>query len=183
MSLELPSWAVVSPARTEHIARVVALAGRWAQARGVSADEAARWHKAATLHDALKDAGPAELERYVPRGDWPQPLWHGPAAAEAAEQHGERDRGVLDAVRYHSVGFAGWDEVGRVLYLADYLEEGRRHAPGRRAALAARVPQQLHEVLVEVAAERLAWLLAQRKPVKRESWDFWNQLIGAGSSS
>ena len=48
---------------------------------------------------------------------------------------------MLDAVRYHSVGLAGWDMVGRVLYCADYLEPGRTLAREWRADLAARFPR------------------------------------------
>src|SRR5438045_6919947 len=94
--LELPPWAVVSPRGAEHIARVAALMESWGRARGISATEAGRWRRAALLHDALKDAGPEILSGYLPQDDWPAAVWHGPAAAEAAARHGERDRGVLD---------------------------------------------------------------------------------------
>lgn len=152
-------------------------------ARGLAPTQAARWHRAALLHDALRDAGAAELSRYTPQGDWPAALWHGPAAAAAAERHGESDRGVLDAVRYHSVGFADWDDVGRALYLADYLEPGREFDRTGRAALAARVPGEFALVLTEVAAQRVAGLLDAHQPVRKETFDFWNRLAGDATSS
>ena len=173
----------MSPKRREHIGRVAALAERWAGQLGVGDAETARWRRAALLHDALKDATPDQLAGYTPRGDWPDALWHGPAAAAAAEQHGERDRGVLDAVRYHSVGLARWDDVGKAVYLADYLEDGRGHARERRAALAARMPGDRAQVLIEVTADRLGWLLTKRQQIRQESWDFWNRIAGDGSSS
>ncbi|HEY2807133.1 MAG TPA: HD domain-containing protein, partial [Gemmatimonadales bacterium] len=138
---------MASPKRREHIQRVGALVGLWATARGSTAEEAGRWQRAVLLHDALKDADEETLARYAPQGDWPRQLWHGPAAAAAGAAHGELDPGVLDAVRYHSVGFAGWDDVGKVLYLADYLEPGRSHDSERRAGQAARVPRELEAVL------------------------------------
>ena len=111
----LPSWAVVTPARRAHIERVAALIDEWATVLEVSPVERARWLRAAWLHDALRDAPSAgELE-------------HGPRCAERLVLEGERDQGVLDAVRFHSVGYAGWDDVGRMLYLADHLEPGRSH--------------------------------------------------------
>ena len=113
----LPTWAVVTPQRVEHIDRVAALMGSWATALGLDSSQAARWQRAAIFHDALKDAGPERLARYAPQDGWHPKLWHGPAAAAAAAQHGERDPGVLSAVRYHSTGFAGWDGVGDALYL------------------------------------------------------------------
>src|SRR5690242_16469012 len=112
--MSLPPWAVVTAERRAHIERVAQLLAAWADALGVSASERARWLKAAYLHDALRDA-PLESA-----------FAHGPAAAERAAQDGETDRGVLDAVRYHTLGYAAWDDVGRMLYLADFLEPGRR---------------------------------------------------------
>ncbi len=53
---DLPAWAVVSPRRAGHIGRVAALLAQWAAARGVAAQEEARWRRAALLHDALRDA-------------------------------------------------------------------------------------------------------------------------------
>ena len=101
---------------------------------------------------------------------------HGPAAAELAARHGERDAGILDAVRYHSVGYAGWDPAGRMLYLSDYLEPGRAFREGERGALAPRVPEDPEAVLREVAAERLRWLIDSGWPLVRETVDFWNSL-------
>ncbi len=181
--IALPPWAIVTPERVAHITRVTSLIERWADERGVSPAEHARWRRAAQLHDALRDADEAVLAGYAPRGDWPQKLWHGPAAAAAAERDGETDRGVLDAVRYHSVGFAGWDEAGRMLYLADHLEPGRRHDRDTLDALAARVPADPGAVLAAVAARRLSWLVHEGRPIRKETWEFWNTLRDASSSS
>ena len=67
-------------------------------------------------------------------------LRHGPASAARAKAEGEVDRGVLDAVRYHSIGLAEWDMVGRALYCGDYLEPGRTSGKGARAELAGDFP-------------------------------------------
>ena len=182
-SVALPAWAVVTPARGAHIARVEALVARWAAGRGVSAVEAERWRRAAQLHDALRDAPAEVLARYAPQGSWPVNLWHGPAASAAAERNGETDRGVLDAVRYHSVGHAGWDETGRMLFLADYLEPGRSHDRPALDALAARVPGEPDAVLREVTARRIAWLAHHAKPIGKDTWEFWNSLVAGDSLS
>ncbi len=176
LALMLPPWAVVSPGRVEHILRVVALVDDWARTRALGGGEVGRWIRAAALHDALRDADDAVLARYAPQGEWPRKLWHGPAAAAAAALHGEKDEGVLNAVRYHSVGFTGWDDVGKALYLADYLEPGRDHEREASAALADRVPRELEAVLREVAAQRIGHLVATGKRIGKETWAFWNRL-------
>lgn len=175
-TLALPQWAVVTGQRAAHIARVAGLAAEWARAMGVSAAEAARWERAALLHDALRDAPPEVLARHTPQDGWPLKVWHGPAAAAAAAAHGETDAGVLDAVRFHTVGYAGWDACGRVLFLADYLEPGREHDRAALDALAARVPGDLDGVLRDVTARRIGWLLRHARPLRRETWELWNSL-------
>lgn len=163
--MSLPDWAVATPERRAHVARVVALIDQWAAEMRVPAHERARWSKAAWLHDALRDA-PAADE-----------LAHGPAAADRAAREGETDTGVLDAVRYHSLGYAGWDDVGRMLYLADYLEPGRSFDREGRAALAARVPAERNTVLREVTRRRIEWTVGSHWPLARETADFWNALV------
>jgi len=181
--VELPRWAQVSPRRIAHIARVVALVDQWAIARCAAAGERDRWRRAALLHDALRDAPEEGLRRFVSDSPWPLKTRHGPAAAAAAEADGERDAGVLDAVRYHSLGYAGWDDAGRMLYLADYLEPGRQHERETLDALARRVPVEPQAVLRAVAALRIGWRLKEGGPIARETWEFWNGLAAAPSSS
>ena len=178
----LPAWAVVTPRRAGHIAGVVELVERWARGMGVDPAEAGRWRRAALLHDALRDAPVEILGRHGPAPPgWPRSVWHGPAAAAAAAAHGESDRGVLEAVRFHSLGHAGWDAVGRMLYLADALEPGRRHERARLDALAARATGETDAVLREVTAMKLGWLLRDGGAIAGETWDFWNSLVADAS--
>jgi len=175
---------VVTPERVAHIGRVAALLERWAAERGVAAPEAARWRRAALLHDALRDASDDVLAGYCARPErWPRSIWHGPAAAAAARREGERDKGVLTAVHYHSLGYAPWDDAGRFLFLADYLEPGRAHQRPLLDALAERAPAEPDAVLREVAAIKVRWLLHVGRPIPRETWDFWNSLAAGRSSS
>ncbi len=162
--MSLPAWAEVTPARRGHIERVAALLSEWAGAMRVAPAERDRWLRAAWLHDALRDAPLADL------------MAHGPAAAERAAQDGERDRGVLDAVRYHTIGYAGWDDVGRLLYLADFLEPGRDFDRDGRRALAQRVPAERDAVLPEVARRRIEWVLRSGWSLLPETVAFWNAL-------
>lgn len=178
--LQLPSWARVTPARVGHIERVAALVTHWAERLRAAPADRDRWLRAVVLHDALKDAS-AELLRELAPDSWGvDALRHGPAAAALAARQGERDGGVLDAVRYHSVGFAGWDAAGRMLYVADYLEPGRRFDRHDRTALAARLPEDPAGVLREVARRRIAAVLHAGLPLLPETVAFWNALACGG---
>lgn len=175
-----PSWARIGDARRAHVERVARLLEEWAREMAVPHRERERWLRAAYLHDSLRDAQPAELERLAPDA-WEVPsLRHGPAAARMAQEHGEQDQGVLDAVRYHSVGYAGWDAVGRMLYLADYLEPGRDFQRAERRALAVRVPHDPDGVLRAIAAQRLHWVIQAGHRLVRETVGFWNALVASG---
>jgi len=174
----MPEWAVVSPKRLEHIERVARLVLHWAEEMGVPDSERNRWLRAVWLHDALRDAPMDELERWAPSVPGPAALRHGPASAARAKADGETDRGVLDAVRYHSVGLAEWDMVGRTLYCADFLEPGREHLNNERPALAARFPQDPTGVLREVASARIRHAVASGWPLSDPSVRFWNSLLG-----
>lgn len=179
----LPHWAVVTPARLDHIQRVAELAAEWAERMGVPDSERNRWLKAVWLHDALRDAPAAELEQWAASTNGPPELRHGPASAARAKAEGETDRGVLDAVRYHSLGLAEWDMVGRILYCADYLEPGRSFQPEQRADLAERLPEDPGGVLREVARSRLTHIIQSGWPVLEPTVRFWNSLAATGASS
>jgi len=175
----LPAWATASPERVAHIERVARLAAGWAERMGVTDHERQRWLRAVWLHDALRDADDAVLARWAPDASGPPSLRHGPASAARAKAEGETDQGVLDAVRYHSVGYGGWDMVGRVLYCADYLEPGRSFAREWRAKLAGRFADNPAAVLLEVAEERVGHLVRSRWPLIEPTVGFWNSLLAS----
>lgn len=180
MTAGLPPWAQVTAERRRHIERVAELLIGWATARDLPESERQRWIRAAVLHDALKDA-PVELLRELAPNAWStDALRHGPAAAEMAARLGETDRGVLDAARYHSVGYASWDDVGRMLYLADFLEPGRSGSDVERGALREQVPRDPRAVLRAVAELRLHRSMSLGQPLLRETVAFWNALVCDG---
>jgi HD superfamily phosphohydrolase YqeK len=160
----LPTWAEVGKKRRAHVRRMEALLDEWADEMGVSDRERRRWLKACWLHDALRDA------------DLPDGVSHGAAAADRASRNGESDRGVLSAVRYHSVGYAGWDDVGKMLYLADCLEPGRKKSRKERAEMANRVPRDRDGVLRQIVAQQIRSRLRKKRHVDPLMMEFWNSL-------
>ncbi len=166
----------MSPERIEHVYRVAALVSEWAEAMGVPDSERNRWLRAIWLHDALRDAPEEELTRWAPSMTGAVELRHGPASAARAKAEGEVDRGVLDAVRYHSVGLAEWDMVGRVLYCADFLEPGREFDVERRAELADLFPRDVRTVLRQVASSRVRHAIKRGWSLPDPTVRFWNSL-------
>jgi 2-amino-4-hydroxy-6-hydroxymethyldihydropteridine diphosphokinase len=178
---DLPAWTRAGEQRREHMRRVGELLGEWAAALGLSDTERTRWRAAGYLHDALREAPPEELRAEVP----PElrkaagKLLHGPAAAERLRAAGVRDESFLRAVTYHTIGHPDLDELGAALFIADYIEPGRRHQPEWLEELRARMPAEREEVLREVLRARLERLLRDGRPVRAETVALWNRLVGA----
>jgi HD superfamily phosphohydrolase YqeK len=179
----LPEWAIVTSERLEHIERVAELTARWAEQLGVPDSERHRWLRAVWLHDALRDAPVEELDRWAADSQGPVELRHGPASAARARAEGEEDRGVLDAVRYHSLGLAEWDMVGRILYCADYLDPGRPFDREQRAQLAERLAADPGAVLRDVARARFLHIVKSGWPVHDPTRRFWNSLVATDPKS
>ena len=176
----LPAWAEATDARRSHIARVAALMEEWARALALPEADVGRWRAAGVLHDALRDADPEELRGELPPElrDVPPSLVHGPAAAARLQAAGVRDEPLVEAVRWHTLGHARLDRLGRALYLADFLEPGRDFSVEWRASLRRRVPAELDEVLLEVLAARLRHLADGRRSIRPETLSFWNAVVG-----
>lgn len=174
MSDLLPAWAVASPKRREHVARVVALLERWAATMQLSEFEARAWRDAGWWHDALRDADEPTLRAMT--GDYERPLGmlHGPAAALRLEAGGEHREDVLSAVRWHTVGNVTWTRTGRALYMADFLEPGRSFMQVDRAFLADRVPESFDAVFRQVVKMRLEWAIREGKGLAAETVAMWN---------
>ena len=173
-TLDMPAWAQVKPKRLQHIERVVALLEEWAAKLKLPADEASRWRAAGILHDALRDAPEEMLRALSGEGKRPAEILHGPAAAVRAEQDGERRADVLDAIRFHTIGSPTWERTGKALFLADFLEPGRKFLKRERAAISARVPRDFDEAFRRCVQMRLEWSLREGLELFPETVALWN---------
>ena len=172
--VDLPPWAQLSDKRRGHVLRVTALLGEWATVMNISSSERLAWIDAGRLHDALKDAPEAELRALAGDVPYEAEMLHGPAAAARAARDGEQRIGVLDAIRYHTVGYLDWDRTGHALYMADFLEPGRKFSRRDRAFLAEQVPHDFFGVFRQVVRARLEWSLHEGHSLFPETVSLWN---------
>jgi HD superfamily phosphohydrolase YqeK len=177
----LPVWSHVGKKRFAHMRRVADLLGDWADRLELSADDRIRWRAAGYLHDALRESPHDELRALVPASltGLAGKLLHGPAAAERLRADGVEDENFLRAVAYHTIGHPDLDQLGRALFIADYIEPGRRYDPDLLADLRARMPAARDEVLRAVLRARLDRLLREGRPMRTETVAFWNVVNGA----
>jgi len=175
-TLELPSWAQVGEKRRAHIARVTALLAAWAPRLARDEAEAAAMRDVGLWHDALRDAPESLLRELTGDESSPAEILHGPAAAVMLEREGERRGEVLDAVRWHTIGAPTWGRVGRALYMADFLEPGRKFLVSDRAFLAAHAIYDFDGVFRQVLRMRLEWSLREGHELFPTAVAMWNQV-------
>lgn len=176
---QLPEWAQLSEKRRGHVARVAELLGQWAAA--IAPDNAGRWRAAGLLHDALKDAPTETLRALVPadKRDWPEPLLHAAAIEQSLREQGVADQELLIAVGYHPIGHAGFGLLGNALYIADFIEPGRKHMSDQLERWRARMPDNFDAVLYEVSRTRIARQMEEGRPLRMETVEFWNRQVRA----
>lgn len=175
-TLDLPDWARVSDKRAEHIQRVTGLLNAWAAAMRLPPTEARAFVDAGVLHDALRDATEAELRGITGDTESPVGLLHGPAAAIMLEKDGAMRADVLDAIRYHTVGNVRWGIIGRALFMADFLEPGRKFMRKDRYFLSLQVPNSFDTVFRQVVRMRLEWTVREGNQIFPETAALWNSL-------
>ena len=75
----------------------------------------------------------------------------------AKEKYGIEDEDVLNAIRYHTTGRPCMSTLEKILYIADYIEPGRKHASNllqiRRMAF-----QDLDKTLFKILEDTLSYL-------------------------
>lgn len=174
----LPSWAEAGRRRRRHMERVADLLERWAGDFGVGETTRVAWRAAGFLHDALRDAPPASLARRLPAlARLPGHARHGPAAAALLRREGVRDAELLHAIRWHTLGSRRFGLLGKLLYAADFVEPGRADRRRWRDGLRERAPAEIDQVLAEIAASRIDYLLRMERPVHPRTVRFWNSLV------
>lgn len=168
----------MSPARREHTQRVGRLLWKWSRALGHRKRKSQRWRAAGVLHDALKEEMPATLrdELGAAAEGWADPLLHGPACAKRLEDLGVDDPRLTQAIAFHTTGHPDFRSLGQALYIADYLDPGRKRMVRKRADWRRRMPLDWQAVLEEVAAAKISTLLERRVPIPDVTAEFWRSI-------
>jgi predicted HD superfamily hydrolase involved in NAD metabolism len=117
--------------RWEHTLRVAETSIRLARRFGADEQKA---EVAAILHDYCKFWPDEQLVRWIMDRGLPEDLlqfnkelWHAPVGAEVAEvRFGIQDEDILNAIRYHTSGRPQMSLLEKIVFLADYIEPGRR---------------------------------------------------------
>lgn len=122
---------------------------------------------AGLLHDCAKAMHGSELMAICEKGHLrmntaersnPTALLHAKVGAYLAEhKYGVTDNNILNAIRYHTTGRPDMSKLEKIIYIADYIEPGRKQLTGlemiRRIAY-----QDLDWTMENILANTLAYL-------------------------
>jgi predicted HD superfamily hydrolase involved in NAD metabolism len=140
---------------------------------------------AALMHDYAKAMRPevllAEARRrnlVIDPAEEAQPhLLHGPVAAALLQEQGlVTDAAVLDAIRWHTTGRAGMSLLEKVIWLADYIEPGRKF-PGVEEIRAA-AQADLDRALLMALEQTIIFVLQRGWPLHLSTVHARNWLLG-----
>lgn len=89
---------------------------------------------AAIFHDYAKYRSLDEMIDVIKSNDLPtdllsfhHELWHGPVASILVEKElGIDKQAIKDAIYWHTTGHANMTDLEKIIYLADYIEPGRK---------------------------------------------------------
>ena len=109
--------------RIKHTADVVITALKKARELGLDPEKV---RISATLHDSAKYLDQNEVKGFEIDGDVPKPVVHAFLGAFVAQNYlGITDDEIIDAIRYHTSGKADMTTLGKLIFVADMVEEGR----------------------------------------------------------
>ena len=161
-----------------HCERTAQHARKLAEHHRVDADKV---EAAALLHDFVKYYTREELDDAIAEigfgalefGALPEEIVHGPAAALLAEHRLDiSDKDVLEAISLHTTADAEMGDVAKIVFLADFTEEGR-DMPGAAEDRAACLGD-LDQAVLHVLARKLSHVLEQRQPIDPRAWQAYN---------
>lgn len=142
---------------------------------GIAAHDLARALNAdALLSEALEHGiEPGIVERHEPL------LLHGPVAARWLEHDDRYDNDtVIQAVRWHTTGFAGMDEVAKTVFLADKLDPNKVTRYPYLTKVQSLASFDLDSAIVEYIDRQIEYLLSRGFLIHPASLAFRNHLIG-----
>lgn len=95
----------------------------------------------------------------------------------ARERYGVADENILNAIHNHTTGRPGMSLLEKIVFIADYMEPGRNHAPNleeiRRMAF-----EDLDQTLLKILGDTLEYLDGGNgdiDPMTRKTWEYYKE--------
>lgn len=166
--------------RFQHVLRVEKKALELARRYHINFEQASI---AALVHDYAKERDDGEMINLIKSQDFSKelleygnPIWHGIVGAYIIEEElGITDQDILDAVRLHTTGAANMSELSKLIYVADYIEEGRDFPGVDEARRLSEI--DLDEAVKFEAYQTLNYLLKRKQRIYPKSIETYNTWV------
>lgn len=167
--------------RFEHTLRVVDESEKLAKHYGVDVSKA---RMAAVLHDYAKYRSMDEMRETVKEvPDLPEDLLHCSGeilhafvgAVYVKEELGISDKDILSAIQYHTTGRAKMSKLEKIIFLADYIEPGRKFPGLKKAQELAQ--EDLDEACLFALKNSIQYLLSEDLSIYRYTIEAYNDFI------
>lgn len=169
----------ITGSRFEHVLRVEKKAIELAQKYDADVEKASI---TGLLHDYAKQRSDSEFIKYINELeldpqllDYGSAIWHGVVGAEIVKNELKiYDEEILNAIRRHTVGAPYMTLIDQIVFMADYIEDGRDFEGVEQARLI--TEQSLQKGVTFQMKSTLAYLIAGNKPVfpaTIESYNAW----------
>lgn len=137
---------------------------------GISHDMCKKLPDDVMMAVAARDGNPiSDFEKNKPS------LLHGRAAAvKLYEDFNVTDKDLIDAVANHTFGKVGLGDLGKILYVADKIEPGRKHVTPEYIKV--KFNLSLDKMVKEVLKENTDYLILKGRAVAEESLAFYRSL-------
>jgi predicted HD superfamily hydrolase involved in NAD metabolism len=138
---------------------------------------------AAIFHDYAKFRPLEEMKEIIVREKMPPilleyspELWHAPVGAYLVEKEvGITDQEVLSAIKFHTAGRADMTLLEKVVYVADYIEPGRKFPGVEEVRELAK--ESLDAALIQAVKNTVFFLMKKDQPVYPKTMETYNYLI------
>ena len=141
-------------------------------------------YQSGLLHDYAKSYSTQVLRNYAAQQEisldeisWKEPqLLHGPVGALLLrEELKVEDPEILEAVYYHTTGAPGLGKLGKIIFLADVIEEGRSYPGVEKLRRAAR--EDLRAALIQALDQTIKLVIDRCNLLHPYSVAFRNELL------
>lgn len=138
---------------------------------------------AAIFHDYAKFRPKEEMKQIILNGggplevlDFHHELWHAPAGAVLVKTEvGITDEDILSAIRFHTSGRPNMALLEKVIYVADYIEPGRRFPGVEEVRTLAE--EDLDSALIQALKNTITFLISKNQAVYPETVATYNALV------
>ncbi|MBO8156012.1 MAG: bis(5'-nucleosyl)-tetraphosphatase (symmetrical) YqeK [Bacillaceae bacterium] len=170
----------LKPDRFEHTKRVVVTAVKLSEWYGEDVNKA---EIAAAFHDYAKNRPKEYLKRWITKEKtlpkdllyFHHELWHGPVGALLVEREfGIADSDILNAIRYHTTGRISMTKLEKIVFLADYIEPGRKFPGVDMARSLAR--EDLDQACQFALKNTIQFLMEKQQPIYPDTFFAYNDL-------